>query len=196
MPRNNFLVGFLVALAVALLAALLLPACSINVQKEPNGQDKQVDIRTPFGGIHVNKDANATDVGLPVYPGARLKQNSDDNDKSANVNLSGFGYGLRVVALEYESDDAPSKVVSFYQDQLKKYGSVLLCHTTHLDVNTDMKNVDKGSHELTCQGSSGSNTELKVGTKENQHIVEVEPQGRGSSFALVYVHTHGKDAEI
>lgn len=195
MLRNDFLIKFPVALLEALLAALSLSGCSINVQKEPNGNDKQVDIRTPFGGIHVNKDANATDVGLPVYPGARLKQNSDD-DKSANVNLSGFGYGLKVVALQYQSDDAPSKVVSFYQDQLKKYGSVLLCHTTHLDVNTDMKDADKGSHELTCQGSSGSNTELKVGTRENQHIVEVEPEGRGSSFALVYLHTHGKDAEI
>jgi len=37
---------------------------------------------------------------------------------------------------------------------------------------------------------------LNVGTKENQHIVAVEPEGKGSSFSLVYVRTHGKDAEI
>ena len=51
-----------------------LPACSINVKKEQNGQDKQVDINTPVGGIHVSKGADAADVGLAVYPGARLKQ--------------------------------------------------------------------------------------------------------------------------
>ena len=55
---------------------------------------------------------------------------------------------------------------------------------------------DKGSHELTCEGSSGNNVELKVGTKANQHIVAVKPEGKGSSFSLVYVRTHGKEADI
>jgi hypothetical protein len=176
---------------------LLEPACSINVRKEKNGQDKQVDINTPMGGIHVSKDADPADVGIAVYPGARLKEKgADGEDKSANVNISSFGYGLRVVALEYESNDAPEKVVDYYKDQLKKYGSVLICHSSHLDVNADIKNEDRGSHELTCQGSGGRNVELKVGNKENQHIVAVEPQGSGSSFSLVYVRTHGKDREI
>jgi len=183
---------------VVLALVFLLPACSINVRKEKNGQDKQVDIQTPVGGIHVSKDVDVADVGLTVYPGARLKQKgSNGEDKSANVNISSFGYGLRVVAMEYESDDAPAKVVAFYQDQLKKYGNILVCHTSHLDVNTGVKGLDDhGSHELTCESNSGSNVELKVGTKENQHIVAVEPEGKGSSFSLVYVRTHGKDADI
>ena len=185
------------ALGVATLAALLLPACSINVKKEQNGQDKQVDINTLVGGIHVSKGADVADVGLAVYPGARLKQDgSDGKDKSANVNISSFGFGLKVVALEYQSNDAPDKLVAYYKDQLKKYGRVLECHTSHLDVNPDIKGSDHGSHELTCEGSSGNNIELKVGTKENQHIVAVEPDGKGSSFSLVYVRTHGKDADI
>jgi hypothetical protein len=49
---------------------------------------------------------------------------------------------------------------------------------------------------LTCEGSGGSDIELKVGRQDDQHIVAVEPEGRGSSFALVYVLTHGKDADI
>jgi hypothetical protein len=185
------------ALGFAAVTALLLPACSVNVKKEQNGDDKQVDIDTPVGGIHVSKGANVADVGLAVYPGARLKQkDSDGEDKSANVNISSFGFGLKVVTLEYESDDSPAKLVAYYKDQLQKYGHVLECHTSHLDVNTDMKRSDHSSHELTCEGSSGSNIELKVGTKENQHIVAVQPEGKGSSFSLVYVRTHGKDAEI
>jgi hypothetical protein len=181
----------------ALLAALLWPACSVNVKKEKNGDDKQVDIQTPVGGIHVSKDADAADTGLLVYPGARPKQkDSDGDDKSANVNLSGFGFGLRVVALEYESDDPPDKLVSFYKGQLKKYGDVLVCRTSHFEINTDMKNSDHSSNALACESSSGPNVELKAGTKENQHIVAVEPEGKGSSFSLVYVHTHGKQADI
>ncbi|HZQ93537.1 MAG TPA: hypothetical protein VFA67_00930 [Candidatus Sulfotelmatobacter sp.] len=177
--------------------SLLLGACSVNVKKEKNGEDKNVDIRTPLGGIHVSKGASPDDVGVPVYPGAHLKQkDSDGNDKSANVNISGFGFGLKVVALEYESSDSPEKVVSYYKDQLKKYGNVLVCHTSNLHVNPDIKSDDHGSHELTCEGSSGSNIELKVGSKENQHIVAVKPEAGGSSFSLVYVRTHGKDGEI
>lgn len=184
-------------LAVAALGAtMLLPACSVNVKKEKDGQEKQVDIRTPMGGIHVSKQANPEDIGIAVYPGARLKQkDSDGEDKSANVNISGFGYGLKVVAQEYESDDSPSKVVDYYKDQLRKYGNVLVCHTTHLDLHTDVKGDDHES-QLSCEGSEGADIELKVGTKENQHIVAVEPNGKGSSFSLVYVRTHGKEADI
>ena len=185
------------AFGCATLAVLFMAACSVNVKKEQNGEDKQVDIQTPVGGIHVSKGANVADVGLAVYPGARLKQkDSDGEDRSANVNISGLGFGLKVVALEYESDDSPAKLIAYYKDQLQRYGHVLECHTSHLDLNTDAKGWDHASHELTCEGSSGSNVELKVGTKENQHIVAVEPDGKGSSFSLVYVRTHGKDAEI
>lgn len=181
--------------AVALLA--IVAACSVNVKKEKNGQDKQVDVRTPMGDIHVSKDADPNDVGIPVYPGAHLTQRDDNgDDKSANVNISGFGYSLKVVALEYESNDGPGKVVDYYKDQLTKYGKVLVCHTSHMDVNSDLKDHDSGSHELACDGSSGVTVELKVGTKENQHIVAVEPEGNGSKISLVYVRTHGKDADI
>lgn len=197
MPKNEFLSLPVRALVLAL-AGSLLSACSVNVKKEANGQDKQVDINTPVGGIHVSKDADFRDVGLALYPGSRAKQKgSDDDDKSANVNISGFGYGIRVVALEYESDDSPSKLVAFYKDQLKKYGSVLECHSSkHLDLDMRIQKSGREPHELTCNGTNGNNIELKVGTKENQHIVAVEPEGKGSSFSLVYVRTHGKDADI
>ena len=182
---------------VAALIALLLSACSINVKKQPNGEDKQVDIQTPVGGIHVRQDANVADVGLTVYPGARLKQKgSDGDDKSANVDISSFGFRLKVVALQYESDDSPAKLVAYYKDQLQKYGKVLECHTSHIGMNEDPSRWHHDTHELACEESSGNKIELKVGTQEYQHIVAIEPEGKGSSFALVYVHAYGKDAEI
>jgi hypothetical protein len=194
MSKNKFTIA-----AASLAALLLLPACSVNVKKEANGQDKQVDVKTLFGGVHVSKQADVADVGVAVYPGARLKEeDSDHSDKSANVNISGFGYGIKVVALEYESDDAPAKVLSFYKDQLKKYGGVLECHTTGLNLDMKMGSHGSGndSNELTCEGNHGNNIELKVGRKDDQHIVAVKPQGKGSSFSLVYVRLHGKDAVI
>ncbi len=199
MRRNKSSLLVTAAVGVSLTAVLLLPACSVNVKKEANGEDKQVDIKTFAGGIHVSNDAEASDTGLTVYPGAHLKaKNSSGDNKSANVNLSGFGYSLKVVVLEYESDAAPAKVLAFYKDQLKKYGTVLECHTSHLNLDMKMKSHDSknDSNELTCEADHGSNIELKVGKKDDQHIVAVEPEGTGSSFSLVYVRTHGKDADI
>jgi hypothetical protein len=197
---KNRLSFIVIVAAVGLAALLVLSACSVNVKKEANGQDKQVDINSPIGGIHVSKQADASDVGISVYPGARMKEkDSDGSDKSANVNISGFGFGIKVVALEYESDDAPAKVLSFYRDQLKRYGNVLECHSSG-HFNLDMKMGSHGSasrsNELSCEGNHGNNIELKVGKKDDQHIVAVEPEGKGSSFSLVYVRTHGKDADI
>jgi hypothetical protein len=200
MRTNKFSAFAVAAAVVSLSAALLLPACSVNVKKEANGQDKQVDINTLVGGIHVSKQADVSDVGLTVYPGARVKEkDSDGSDKSANVNISGFGFGIKVVAVEYESDDTPAKVLSFYKDQLKKYGNVLECHTSaHVVVNPNFGShySKNDSNEVTCEGDSGRNIELKVGKKDDQHIVAVEPEGQGASFSLVYVRTHSKDSDI
>src|ERR1700726_687552 len=88
MRKNKFSAALTAADGLA--ALLLLSACSVNVKKEANGQDKQVDINTPMGGVHVSKQADVSDIGLAVYPGAHLKQEkeSDHSDKSANVNIS------------------------------------------------------------------------------------------------------------
>ena len=186
------------AFAAASAALLVLPACSINVRKDKGGEEKKVDIETPLGGIHVSKSADIRDIGLPVYPGARVKEKGENGEeKSANVNLSALGFGLKVVAVEYESDDPPAKLIAYYKDQLKKYGSVLECHTSghggDMNVHTG-KHDSHESKELKCEGdNSGKNVELKVGTEDNEHIVSIEPQGKGATFALVYVQTRGKD---
>jgi hypothetical protein len=51
---------------------------------------------------------------------------------------------------------------------------------------------------LKCEDNSGPVTELKVGTEDNQHVVAIEPRdaSKGSTFALVYVHTRGKRGDI
>jgi hypothetical protein len=193
---------FALAAALATASLIALPACSINVKKADNGEDKKVDIETPVGGIHVSKGADARDTGLPVYPGAQAKDISKTGEeKSANVNISAGMFGLKVVAIEFLSDDPPQKVAAYYKDQLKKYGAILECHTSNRhgdsgDVDVHMGNDDKkDSNQLSCEHDSGTTLELKVGTKQNQHIVSISPQdkGKGTDFALVFVQTHGGD---
>ena len=193
--------------ALSVLAAVvltILPACSINVKKADNGEDKKVDIETPMGGIHVSKGADARDTGLSVYPGAKQKQeNKDGEEKSASVNISAGMFGLRVVAIEFLSDDPPDKIAAYYKDQLKRYGAILECHTDNRqgdagDVDVHLgKDGDKNSSQLSCEHSNGKTLELKVGTKQNQHIVAISPQdsGKGTDFALVYLQTRGGDKD-
>jgi hypothetical protein len=205
--------GILIAAVAAL---LVLPACSVNVNKGETGQDKKVDIETPLGGLHVSNDADVRDVGLSVYPGAVPAPKSDDDgdEKSANVNISTGSFGLRVVAVKYTTQDSPGKVLAYYAKELKKYGKVLECPGTGASADLHFgKSDDSDSDELTCGDSKGNSaevkmgnkakgvmsddaqgrTELKAGTKSNQHIVSIKPNGSGTDFALVYVRTRGKD---
>jgi len=195
MVRNT---GSHIAAVCALAAAILAGSgCSINVKKNDNGEDKKVDIDTPFGGIHVNNEADVRDTGLPVYPGARLKpKDNSDDEKSANVDISTSAFGLRVVALEYQSKDAPDKLAAYYRNELKRYGGVLECrtHGRGYQVSHDDKG---GTEELKCEGDNqGRTIELKSGTKSNQHIVTIDPADNGSDFALVYVRMRGKEGTI
>lgn len=183
---------------LAIAASLLLvPACNVDVQKSANGQDKNVQIDTPVGKLHISKDAQGKDTGLPVYPGARIVEKEDNgSDSNANLNfLTGF-FGLKVVAVEYESDDSLDKVKAYYQSELKKFGNVLECHSTGANASAEYSDNDSKSEALTCGKDSGDHIELKVGVQDNQHIVSLEPRDKGCKFALVYVKVRGKETSI
>ena len=184
------------AFAIALAVAVSLPVFA----QDSGTPNKNLDIRSSSGDLHVGSDADARKTGLPLYPGARLKSD-DENRNQANLSLLTDAFGMKLVVANYDSDDAPAKIIDFYRDKLKKFGKVLECHSQKhggdLDVHDDAKD-SKDSKELKCDENSGPVTELKVGTEDNQHIVAIEPRdaGKGSTFALVYVYTRGKRGEI
>jgi hypothetical protein len=188
-------------LAFAVTLGLTLPVMA----QDSDNQNKNFDIQSTVGDLHVGSDADARKAGLPLYPGARLKSD-DENRSPANLSVLTEGFGIKLVIAQYTSDDAPAKIVDFYRDKLKKYGKVLECHSqkhggdvsVHED-NKDSKDGDtKDSKELKCDENSGPVTELKVGTEDNQHVVAVEPRdaSKGSTFAIVYLHTRGKRGDI
>ena len=84
-----------------------MAGCRIHVDKDANGEDKNVQVDTPFGGIHVNSDqTTAADLGLPAYPGAQIAADKD-NDKSADIHM-GFGeWEMRVMVVNYSSPGQP-----------------------------------------------------------------------------------------
>jgi hypothetical protein len=196
-------------LSLSLAAMVALPALA----QQSDTQNSSLDVRSSVGDLHVGKDADAHNAGLPLYPGAHPKH--DENNDPVNFGVATEGFGLKLVVAKYESDDAPAKVVDFYREKLKKYGKVLECHTQkhggdvsmHSDdqdsqeagsENPKDKNKDRESKQLKCDSDGGPVTELKVGTEDNQHVVAVEPRdsGKGATFALVYVRTRGKQGDI
>jgi hypothetical protein len=177
-----------------------LPAMQAQ-QTDNQNQDKHLDIRSSAGDLHMGNDADARDTGLPLYPGARGRHN-DDNKNTANIAIATAAFGMKLVVVNFDSDDAASKVIAYYRDKLKKYGKVIECHTSEsggdVHVNSGKDDSD-GSKEVKCDGdNTGNIVELKVGTQDHQHVVSVEPaeKGSGSTFALVYVHTRGKQGDI
>ena len=186
----------------ALFTALcVLPACSINANDKHNGKDGEahVDIKSPLGDLHVSEQADIRDAGLTLYPGAKPAPKDDSNDKkSANVNLSMPGFSLKVVAAEFTSDDAPDKVIAYYNKELPKYGKPIQCHGGWTGGHSNYNGKDDMSKPVSCgNDGSGDSVELKVGTEGNQHIVAVKPNSKGSRFALVYVRMHtGSDNTI
>jgi hypothetical protein len=181
---------------------VLVLASSLSAAQSQNdaSRDKNLDIRSSVGDLHVGNDADARRAGLPLYPGARLKHDAD-NDAALNLGVLTQAFGMKLVVAKYDSDDAPAKVIDYYREKLKKYGQVLECHTR--EHGEDVKS-DADDHEahpskpVKCDSdNTGPVTELKVGTEDNQHVVAIEPRDSGkTTFALVYVHTRGKQGEI
>jgi len=200
--RETFGSSVIAKLALgALFAALcLLPACSINTGEKGKNGEKNVDIKTPVGDLHVGEQADIRDIGLTLYPGAKPAPKEDNDKESANVNLSVPGYALKVVAAEFISDDAPDKIIAYYDKELQKYGKPIQCRgkwqvKMNFNVNVTPANVSK---PVWCDVSAGGESvELKAGTEGNQHVVAFKPRERGSRFALIYVRVHtGKDDTI
>ena len=191
--------------AVGLAFAAGLMGCRVHVDKDANGQEKTVQVDTPFGGVHVNTDVvKAGDLGLPEYPGAEPVQ-GDDKHKSADVHL-GFGeWQLRVRAVSYSTPDSEEKVTDFYKKALGRFGDVITCAgkspvgtptmtSEGLTCADDNKNVKVDNEDFTAH----EKLQLKAGSMRHQHIVGFdEPRDGKTRFALVALDlpagTHGSD---
>ena len=83
---------------------------------------------------------------MTLYPGAKPAPKDDSDDKkSANVNLSIPGFSLKVVAAEFVSDDAPEKIIAYYNKELQKYGKPIQCHGAWNDINYKARRIRRPS---------------------------------------------------
>lgn len=185
--------------SIALITAallMLIAACSVHVD-DKDKDAKKVDIQTPLANMKVETSAASTDNGIPIYPGATPRPEDNGDKHRANVNISAMGFGIKVIAAEYNTPDSPEKVKVFYLDKLKKFGNVLDCKGTGGHSGADGKwDNDEGDKPVSCNGTSGDGWELKTGTNHNQHLVSIKPNGSGTRFGTVLVQIHGKEGTL
>ncbi|HEX4286219.1 MAG TPA: hypothetical protein VHZ28_14085 [Terracidiphilus sp.] len=173
--------------------------CRVRTEKGENGEDKSVQVDTPFGGVHVNtNETTASDLGLPAYPGAEVLRD-DDKHGSADVHM-GFGeWQLRVRAVSYTTTDPQDKVAAFYKKAMGRFGDVVTCEgnapvgtPTATSEGLDCSDSGKNTHvNINGKGNGMDFTgqlQLKAGSKRHQHILGFEePRNGRTHFALVAV---------
>lgn len=178
--------------AIALGSLLAATGCHIQVDKGNNGEDKNVRIDTPLGGLHVRSNqTTAGDLGLPAYPGAQLTSDHEGHD-SADVHL-GFGqWQLTVRVVTYESSDSRDKIMAFYKQALGRFGDVIECQgdkpvgspTVTSEGLTCSE--DRGNHHIHVSGvSEGDNLTLRAGSRRHQHIFALKNESGTTRFSLI-----------
>jgi hypothetical protein len=177
--------------AAVLVAGIVLLTGLHSAQAQNTKKDK-ADPKSI--GFTLSADANEKDLGLPLYPGAKPYKEDADSDAALQMAMSGGSFGFKLVVLKLESSDSPEKIAAYYRKAMAKYGTVLDCSkaTGDSSKNGSGKNdSDKStkSNALTCEDDHADKGgySYKVGTKEKQHVVAVEPNGKSTLISLVYV---------
>ena len=147
--------------------------------------------------VKTNDAVAVEGLGLPTYPGAQLVKKDKDNG-AADVDMQFGSFQLRVKAVSYQTGDSPEKVEAFYRTGLKRFGDVIACRENRA-VGTPVRTLEG----LTCDNDKENNytvdnhlgkgeLELKAGSQQHQHIVEIEAQGGGTKIGLVALDLPGK----
>jgi hypothetical protein len=146
------------------------------------------------GGVelHAKSNVTAADVGLPIYPGATLFKDAD-NDAAVDMGLTFGDFHFKLMAANYVTSDSPAQVLAFYRKPLSRYGEVLECdHGKPVGALTVTRSGlkcsdDHGGH-VQVNDSSSSDHELRAGSPLRYRIVGLDKSHPGSThFGLVYL---------
>lgn len=80
-----------------------------------------------YAGVDVRAEADATELGLPIYPGARRPPDDGDEKTAVTLGIWGGSLGFRVTVLKLLSPDRVGTIGEFYRTALARYGVVHDC---------------------------------------------------------------------
>jgi hypothetical protein len=177
----------------ALLVLALLAGCHVT---NHNGKDNDVDLKSPFGSMHIKTDdsVDTANLGLSVYPGSTVWKDDDSDAKnhdshSANIDMSFGDFHLGVKATSLRSTDSTDKILAFYRKDMTRYGDVIECKNT-----TPVGTPTRTSQGLTCNSdtdhnnvhiSDGDEIELRAGSEQHIHLVSVRNKDGAEKISLV-----------
>ncbi len=175
--------------AVVLIAGIILLAGLHSAQAQDGKKDK-ADSKSI--GFNLSASATEKDLGLPFYPGAKPYKEDADSDPALHMGFSNGTSGFKFVLMRLESSDSPEKIASYYRKAMAKYGTVLDCSKASGNAGkTDSDKSNEKSNTLTCEDDHADKGgyAYKVGTKQKQHVVAVEPNGKSTIVSLIYVES-------
>jgi zinc-ribbon domain len=136
-PSSTLKTVLIVIVAVMALGAVAIGTLTViglriarHTHVTQNGDN--VHVEGPFGTINTNPSDVSRDLGIDVYPGARMLKSN-----GANVQIA----GMHTVAAEFESDDPADKVADFYKSKFPNANVNVSNQDHYTIVSTDKKNL-------------------------------------------------------
>jgi hypothetical protein len=179
--------GFIVLCsAMALWVGFRVLTRGVHVSVNDTGGDKkEVTIKTPFGGIEVNKEVSEASLGLPMYPGAT--RSSGHGDATVNMN---FGDNMaRLVVAKFHTSDPIDKVKDFYDQRLTSEVGRFSVNQTPFDSDK----WDKTEGNFIRKDREGK-TVYEIKRADSEKVVAIKDVGDGTSIDLIRI-SHGKEKE-
>jgi hypothetical protein len=173
-------------LNAVVIVVLWIGLAPLAFARNANQQEEKQKSQGKSVGFILSDEAGSQDVGLPIYPGAQRLKDSSDDSSALQMGFWRGSRGFKLVVLKLESDDSAEKIAAFYRKALARYGKVVDCSAS----SGNQKKSDSGHGlQFDCQNDHppAGGLAFKAGTKRNQHIVAVEPDGKHNKISLVYV---------
>jgi hypothetical protein len=149
----------------------------------------------------ISDDADMSETGLNVYPGA-VKVIKKDREKSSGDNVKldfAIGqYGLKVVVGKWRTDASPSEVAAFYQRDMARYGEVVNCQrpaavTLKGDAEDASLCETRQKKRRNADVNEVNRQQYRVGIKNHQRIVDIKEINGATEIQMIYVNARLPD---
>lgn len=133
----------------------------------------------PFAGADIDGRVDEADIGLPLYPGARLVMPHDGGDKPAlNFSIWGGSLGFRLAVVKLQSAAPIGEVAAYYRRAMQRRGPWRDCGLPAAGPGPDC-----GKNEVPAGGFL-----FKAGADDDEiRTVVLSPQDGGVQIQLVRV---------
>ena len=177
-----------------LLAAMLCSGAALAQATEPAAPAPGFK-----AGIEAHGQVSAADLGLPIFPGARVQRDKPDESGQVALGLWGGSMGFKLHAAKYSSRAPIEQLAAFYREALAAHGTVIDCSSGKPVALASAASAPVDSSTLSCDNKKPSvpgEVIYKVGSAKNFRLVALQPrQGSSSSngvnFQLVRMQSQG-----